>query len=177
MAKAGAKIKFDFTDKHNLLRIEEWAFDGATDKQIAENIGYHEKYFCELKARNSGLSDALTRGRAPLDRIVETSLYKKATGFTMKEQRPFKVKEEYYDEEGRRCVNEKVEVIEIDAYYPPDVNAQAIWLRNRKVEKWNKEVTKVDHTSNGKDLNPQIQVEIIDSREQVRNDSDDKDIQ
>jgi len=176
MAKTGAKPKFDFTDKHNLLRIEEWAFDGATDKQIAENIGYNETYFHELKNKFPELSDALTRGRAPLDRIVETSLYKKATGFTMKEQRPFKLKEEYYDEEGRRCVNEKVEVVEVDAYYPPDVNAQAIWLRNRKVEKWNKEVTKVDHTSNGKDLNPQIQVEIIDNRSQIEN-SDDKDIQ
>lgn len=172
-----AKPKFDFTDKHNLLRIEEWAFDGATDKWIAETIGYNEKYFQELKAKNTDLSDALTRGRAPLDRIVENSLFKKTTGFTAKEQRAFKVKREFYDEEGRKCSEEGIEVVEVDVYIPPDVNAQAIWLRNRKVRQWNKEVTKVDHTSNGKDLNPQIQVEIIDRRDQVRNDTDDSHIQ
>lgn len=171
-----AKAKFDFTDKHNLLRIEEWARDGATDKQIAENIGYAETYFCGLKSKIPELSEALTRGRAPLDCIVETSLYKRATAMTMKEQQAFKVKKVYYDDEGRRCSTEEIEVVEVERVIPPDVNAQMYWLRNRKPEKWNREVSKHDHTSNGKDLNPQIQVEIIDNRSQVES-TDDKDIQ
>ena len=44
-----AKPKFDFKDEENLIRIESWARDGLNDKQIAENIGYNETYFSELK--------------------------------------------------------------------------------------------------------------------------------
>ncbi len=149
-----AKPKFDFTDNLNLLRIEGWARDGATDKQIAENIRYSEPYFCELKGKIPELSEALKKGRAPLDVIVESNLYKKANGGTVKVKQPFKLKEVYYDDEGRRCSTEKVEIVEVEMYQQPDVTAQIFWLRNRKPEQWNKEVSKVDMTSGGEKIAP-----------------------
>ena len=56
-----AKPKFDFKDEENLIRIESWAWDGLNDKQIAENIGYNETYFSELKGKITELSEAIKR--------------------------------------------------------------------------------------------------------------------
>ncbi len=168
-----AKPKFDFTDKHNILRIEEWARDGATDKQIAENIGYSEPYFCELKGKIPELSEALTRGRAPLDCIVETNLYKRTAGMTVSEQRAFKVKKEYYDDEGRKCSEEEVVVVPVDRFIPPDVNAQIFWLRNRKPMQWNIEAKRdINVTQLSEEQVDHIAKELLNSIDHENQNSD-----
>lgn len=133
-----AKPKFDFKDKSNLLIIKGWAKDGATDKQIASNIGYNETYFSELKGQIPELSEALKNGRAPLDVIVEDKLFGKAVGMKVMVQQAVKVKEVYFDVEGRRCEKEHVEVVELEQEVPPDTTAGIFWLKNRKPEQWNK---------------------------------------
>nr|DAY52865.1 MAG TPA: terminase small subunit [Caudoviricetes sp.] len=139
-----AKPKFDFNDPHNLIRIEGWARDGLDDKQIAANIGYNETYFSELKGKLPELSKALKSGRAPLELKVENTMYKKATGMTIKVQQAIKVKDVYYDEEGRRCEKERVEIVELEQEVPPDTTAGIFWLKNRKPEQWNKSSPKTD---------------------------------
>ena len=144
-----AKPKFDFKDPHNLIRIEGWARDGLDDKQIAANIGYNETYFSELKGQIPELSKALKNGRAPLELKVENTLYKKATGMTIKIQQAVKVKEVYFDEEGRRCEKEHVEVVELEQEVPPDTTAGIFWLKNRKPKQWNVPSLKGDDTTVG----------------------------
>ncbi|NDV93474.1 transposase [Dysgonomonas sp. 521] len=174
-----AKVKFDFTDKQNILRIEGWARDGLDDKQIAANIGYNETYFSELKGRITELSEALKKGRAPLDVIVESTLYRRAIGMKIKTQQAFKVKEVTYTEEGKRFETERVEIVELDQELPPDPTSMIFWLKNRKPEQWNKQTEKVDITTNGKDFKTDpIIIEVIDSRDKVdAKDSDNTDIQ
>lgn len=140
-----AKPKFDFKDSHNLIRLEGWARDGLDDKQIAANIGYNETYFSELKGKLPELSKALKNGRAPLELKVENTLYKKATGMTIKVQQAIKVKDVYFDEEGRRCEKERVEIVELDQEVPPDTTAGIFWLKNRKPEQWNRPAPRVDN--------------------------------
>lgn len=166
-----AKLKFDFTDKHNLLRIEGWAKDGATDKQIASNVGYNETYFSELKSRIPELSEALKKGRAPLDVIVENKLFQKAVGSKVKVQQAIKVKEVYYDDEGRRCENEHVEIVELEQEIPPETTAQIFWLKNRKPEQWNKPAPRIEDTEVPKDIKKGID---IDSwiKKQINKDDD-----
>lgn len=139
-----AKPKFDFKDPHNLIRIEGWARDGLDDKQIAANIGYNETYFSELKGKISELSKALKNGRAPLELKVENTLYTKATGMKVKVQQAIKVKDVYYDDEGRRCENERIEIVELEQEIPPDTTAGIFWLKNRKPEQWNRPAPRID---------------------------------
>lgn len=150
--KRGAKQKFDFKDKENLLRIQGWARDGLDDKQIAELTGYFPSYFSKLKYEIPELSDALKKGRAPLDIIVESTMYRRAIGMKIKVQQAFKVKEVYYDIEGRRCEKESVVVQDLDQDLPPDTTAMIFWLKNRKPDYWNKQPIRIDETTNGKDM-------------------------
>lgn len=147
-----AKPKFDFNDKQNLVRIEGWARDGLDDKQIAANIGYNETYFSELKGKIPKLSEALKKGRAPLDIIVESTLYRRAIGMKIKTQQAFKVKTVSYTDEGKRCEVESIEIVNLEQELPPDPTSMIFWLKNRKPEHWNKQPEKVDVTSNGESV-------------------------
>lgn len=140
-----AKSKFDFKDKQNLIRIESWARDGLDDKQIAANIGYNETYFSELKGKIPELSEALKNGRAPIDFAIESKIYRKAMGMKVKVQQAIKVKDVYFDKEGRRCEKERVEIVELDQEVPPDTTAGIFWLKNRKHEQWNRPAPRIDN--------------------------------
>jgi len=60
---------------------------------------------------------------------------------------------------------------------PPDTGAAALWLKQKKPDIWNKQPLRIDQTTNGKELNTSIQIEIIDKREQVDENSNNKNIQ
>lgn len=124
-----AKPKFDFDDEQNLIRIEGWARDGLDDKQIAANIGYSEAHFSVLKGKLPKLSKALKNGRAPIDFAIESKIYRKAMGMKVKVQQAIKVKDVFFDEEGRRCEKERVEIVELDQEVPPDTTAGIFWLK------------------------------------------------
>ncbi|RHK58347.1 hypothetical protein DW055_21045 [Bacteroides ovatus] len=68
----------------------------------------------------------------------------KATGMKVKVQQAIKVKDVYFDEEGRRCEKERVEIVELDQEVPPDTTAGIFWLKNRKPEQWNKPAPRID---------------------------------
>lgn len=150
--KGGAKPKFDFEDEQNLLRIEGWARDGADDKQIAKNIGYNECHFSTLKGKYPKLAKALKKGRAPLDFVIESKLYRKAMGMTVETQQAIKVKDIYFDDAGRRCEKERVEIVTLKQEIPTDTTAAIFWLKNRKPEQWNRQPEKIDVTTNGNDI-------------------------
>lgn len=162
-----AKPKFDFEDEQNLIRIEGWARDGLDDKQIAANIGYSEAHFSVLKGKTSKLSKALKKGRAPLDIVVESTLYRRAIGMKIKTQQAFKVKDVTYTEEGKRCEIERIEVIDLEQDLPPDPTSMIFWLKNRKPEQWNKQPDRVDLTSEGKGMAPQkININVVYNRKE-----------
>ena len=80
----------------------------------------------------------------PLELKVENTLYTKATGMKVKVQQAIKVKDVYYDENGRRCENERIEIVELEQEIPPDTTAGIFWLKNRKPEQWNKPAPRID---------------------------------
>ena len=59
-------------------------------------------------------------------------LYKKAVGYKEKRQVPIKVRETTNGEGSK----EKVEIIEVEDYYPPETSAQIFWLKNRNPQMW-----------------------------------------
>lgn len=141
--KGGRKPKYDYEDQMFLLQIEGWARDGFDDKQIAQMLKLDETYFCKQKSKFPQLSQALTRGRRPLEVLVENGLFKRATG--MKVTKTSVTKKREYNpvtEEYEIVIYDNEEVTEL----PPDVGAINLWLRNRKPDKWNKQPVKVANT-------------------------------
>lgn len=75
----GAKGKYaDWITPEGLLKIEGWARDGLTDKQIAHNIGISHATLYEWKKQFPELSDTLKKSKDVVDRMVENALFKNA---------------------------------------------------------------------------------------------------
>lgn len=118
----------DVLTEENLIRIKGWAMDGLTNEQIAENLGITAKTLYEWRLKKSELREALKKSREVADRIIENSLFKRATGYDVEEE----VSEE-------RLVDGELVVVskkKTKKHIPPDTTAQIYWLNNRKSDKW-----------------------------------------
>ena len=139
MAKAGCKGKFDKWLTHEgLLKVEAWARDGLSDKQIADKIGITTTTLYEWKKRFPEFSDALKKGKEIVDIEVENALLKRALGFLSVHE----TKEALRDNDERPIVDsetgEAVLVVTKQTIktVPPDVTALIFWLKNRMPEAW-----------------------------------------
>ena len=83
------------------------------------------------------------------DIAVEKALLKSATGYMEKVKKAFKLKDVYYDENGKKNEKEKVEIIEEEQYIPPNLSAQTFWLKARCPDIWDKEQKKDDEGFSG----------------------------
>ena len=141
--------KYDqWLTEEGLLRIQGWARDGLTDKQIAHNMGISRKTLAEWKNKYAPIGDALKNSKEVVDRIVENALFKKACGYTVQVKKPIKVRKvEYNDETGKKIreVEEIVETVE-EVHVPADTTAQIFWLKNRKPEAWRDKVLYTDES-------------------------------
>lgn len=128
----GAKGKYqEWISPDGLLQLEGWARDGLTDDQIAAKIGITRSTFYAWAAKFAVFSDAIKKGKAPVDIEVENALLKRALGYeyeeTTKEIRVMPGGKQYTT---IRTVTKRV---------IPDVTAQIIWLNNRKPESWRRD--------------------------------------
>jgi len=122
--------------KDSLTLLEAWARDGLTDEQLAHNMGITPSTLYVWKQKYSEISESLSRGKEIVDIEVENDLLKKAHGYNAEIKKTFKVKEVYYDEEGRRCEKERLEQATDEVHVPSDTQAIMWWLKNRKPETW-----------------------------------------
>ncbi|MGI6751098.1 MAG: helix-turn-helix domain-containing protein [Anaerovoracaceae bacterium] len=137
------KNKYEYwLTEDGLTLLRGWARDGLTDEQISENIGISRSTLSEWKKKHPDIKDSLKSGKEVADYEVERSLYKKCVGHYAKVGKAFKCKEVYYDEEGNRCEKEVVKVADVDVFIPPDTMAIAIWLNNRRPDKWRRNAGK-----------------------------------
>ncbi|OQO87190.1 transposase [Enterococcus casseliflavus] len=114
----------EWLTEEGLLKIEGWARDGLTDKQVAHNMNIAESTLHEWKKKYSVLSESLKRGKEVVDRQVENALLKRALGYEFKETT------QELTEDGMRVT--KV----ITKQQAPDTTAQIFWLKNRKPQEW-----------------------------------------
>lgn len=127
-----AKGKYhEWLEPEGLLKIEGWARDGLTDKQIAEDkIGISERTFTDWKTNYSAISSALKKGKEVVDRMVENALLKRALGYSYKETTRELIVDKYTGEE-------KIKITKIvEKEIVPDTTAQIFWLKNRKPKDW-----------------------------------------
>ena len=81
------------------------------------------------------ISEAIKKGKAPVDIEVENALFKRATGYTVRVQKPVKVKTKRQLKDKGTIEEEHIELVEEEIYIAPDTTAQIYWLKNRRPDK------------------------------------------
>lgn len=153
----------EWITKEGILKIEGWARDGLTDKQISQNVGVAYSTFRDWVKKFPALSASLKKGKEVVDRQVENALLKRALGYDYTE-RTAKVVDrdkDLIDSERREFENrykldhpeaslqevkdaaikaiptrERIVFLEVDKQVAPDTTAGIFWLKNRKPQEW-----------------------------------------
>lgn len=140
-------------NEDNQRILSAWARAGMTDEEISHHIGISRSTLAEWKKKYPQIGKALAVGKDFADRLVEDSLYKKALGFYVMEQKTFKVKNVEYDPDTGKRISEKEELqtAEERHYVEPDIKAIIFWLKNRKPEIWKEKILEnsVDEEGSG----------------------------
>lgn len=119
-----AKGKYEYwLTEDGLLLLSAWARDGLTDEQIAANIGIRRETLYDWMKKYPNISNTLKKGKEIVDIQVENALLKRALGGQYIESKTKKTNE---------GIKETIVIKEI----PPDVGAAALWLKNRRPDKW-----------------------------------------
>jgi hypothetical protein len=83
MAKKGRPTKFS---KKEIKKIEEWAKNKYSDKEIAERLGVSSRTFSDYKKKFPELKRILDEARRPLIDEAEGSLLKLVQGFSSEDE-------------------------------------------------------------------------------------------
>ncbi|WP_339012255.1 helix-turn-helix domain-containing protein [Lactococcus garvieae] len=154
----------EWLTEEGLVKLEGWARDGLSDKQIAEDkIGVSERTFTDWKKKFSSISSVLKKGKEVVDRQVENALLKRALGYETTERTAKVVPRdkdlvstERREYENRYKIDhpeaelqeikdaaikaipttERIIISEVDKEVPPDTVAALFWLKNRKPKDW-----------------------------------------
>lgn len=143
-----AKGKYEYwLTPDGLLRLEAYARDGLTDKQIANNMGVSTATLYNYKRDYLEILEALKKGKEVVDIQVENALLKRALGYK-------------YKETTRELTDNGIEVTKIvEKEVVPDTTAQIFWLKNRKPSEW-RDKQQLEHSGNiGTEVNIKIGVE------------------
>lgn len=145
--KGGKKGKYqEWITEDGLKRIESWARDGLTEKDIAESkIGVSQRSFENWKKKFPSIISSLKRGKRPVDMEVETKLLQNAMGFEYEET------ETWIDEMPNGTQKRKIK--KVKKFMKPDTTAQIFWLKNRKPELW-RDKHDIDHAGEIEVNNP-----------------------
>ena len=129
MIPIGRKGKFqEWLTEGGLTRLTGWARDGLTDEQIAANIGINRCTLYDWLKRYDNISNAIKKGKEPVDTQVENALLRRALGYDYEETIT-----EVEDLGGGKT---KKHVRRVTKHVPPDTTAQIFWLKNRKPKQW-----------------------------------------
>lgn len=127
-----------WSGEEGLSALEGMGRLGLSDIEISEIIGIKRSQYKKLKEKEPKITEAVERGRAGADFRVVNSLFKKATGYTQKYVKPYKLKVIEYDTDSNRKASERevIEFCEESEYIPPDLKAIIFWLSSRMPELW-----------------------------------------
>ena len=120
----------------NLERITNWAANGATNTEIAANMGIHRFTLQRWTEDHSDINDAIKRGRMMACEVIENALFKRAVGYEVQET---DVVEEFTGElRDGKPANGVVKRRETTRtrHLPPDVAAIIFYLKNRAPERY-----------------------------------------
>lgn len=117
--------------------LTQWARNGLTKDEIAQNMGIATQTLHEWQKRCPEISECLKNARAYAHARVENALFMKAVGYKIVKQQPIKKKVADYDGVGKKIgEHEEVELIEVEEQLPPDMGAIAFYLKNNMPDKY-----------------------------------------
>ena len=154
--------------------------DSYTISEICSLVGISKETYYQWIENKLDFADAIKKAKGEYDEFIaaeaKKSLLKKIQGYTVQEKKVVMVESKDKDESGKFKPKIKEQTI-IDKHYQPDTAAIIFTLTNKVPEeyqnKYNTELTGKD----GKDLIPEpITVRIIDDKEQLNGNTNDKDI-
>lgn len=118
---------------------------GATDDEIADFFDVSTRTINRWKTTRPEFAEALYRGKDSADDRVEDSLYHRALPRDIEEEQAIKLKKVTYGENGKRLLEEeRVEIVKVRKFMPPDTTAMIFWLKNRRPDRW-RDVHKHEH--------------------------------
>lgn len=96
-------------------------------------------------------SEAIKRGKAPVDIQVENALLKRALGYEYEETTTEieDIPTNKVDEKGNPIYKQKKHIKKTKRFIPPDTVAMIFWLKNRKPEQWKDKREQVVSTKDG----------------------------
>lgn len=122
--------------KDKLILVEKWARDGLNELQIAKNLGISKSTLELYKVEHSDFLAAIKKGKEVFIAELENALAKRALGFEYEETKTYiKV-----DEDGKQTKYQE----KTTKYYPPDVAANSILLKNKDRGNWADNPMKID---------------------------------
>lgn len=127
---ANNSIVNEWLTDDSLLLLEAWARDGCTLQTIADKIGVDYSTLNDWKRKYPKIKDALAKGKELIDYKVENALLKSALGYKSKEIKVIIGKQ---IKNGVTVDLTKETTIREVA---PNVTACAMWLNNRRPDKW-----------------------------------------
>lgn len=95
----GRPNKYEQNVKPRFNEILEWLQVGATEKEIAENLGVNNKVFCKYKKDYPELNELIKTGRKKPVQAIKAALFKRATGFQYQEIREITSEKNGYTKE------------------------------------------------------------------------------
>lgn len=128
MAKRGRKSAYETIIKPRFPDILKWLQNGATEKQIADNIGISQATWCKYKSEIVEFAEFIKKGRESLVTQLRGALVKRAMGFEYTEQKKYSKR----DPDGN--VYQYVEETTKTAL--PDVAALNLCLKNYDSDGW-----------------------------------------
>ena len=130
MAKRGRKSAYETRIKPRFSEILEWLKNGATEKQIYENLGVSRDVFYKYKRENKEFQEFLKNGRKSLVLQLRGALVKKALGFDYEETSETS---EYNAATGKMEITKREHKVK---HALPDVAALNLCLKNYDPDEW-----------------------------------------
>lgn len=128
--KRGRKSAYETQIKPRFSDISDWLKSGATEKQIAFNLGISYSTFNKYKSEKTEFAEFLKTGRQTLVMQLRGALVKKALGFDYVETSETKERDAETGE--MKVVKSETKV----KYAQPDVAALNLCLKNYDADNW-----------------------------------------
>jgi len=133
-----AKLKY--IEKDFPLMAQDYARQGLNDKQIAMKLGIALCTYYQYQLDYPEFSEAIKKGKSPVDVKVENALLKRALGFEYEEvHTEYRIKGKKKEEKTKDSEKPKLTpsiIKKIKKFIPPDVAACAFHLKNRRPGRW-----------------------------------------
>jgi len=122
------------------LMAQGYGRQGLNDKQIAKKLGISLSTYYQYQVDHSDFSEAIKKGKSPVDVMVENAFLKRALGFEYEEihteYRRLSKKKGKKGEEEEEVKAIPTMIKKIKKFIPPDVAAGFIWMKNRMSNRW-----------------------------------------